>query len=66
MSEQTFYDFSAKTISGEEQSMSTYKGKVVLVVNVASKCGFTPQYEGLQKLYQDHKDQGLVILGFPL
>lgn len=65
MAEQTFYDFSAKAITGEEQSMSTYKGKVVLVVNVASKCGFTPQYEGLQKLYEDHKDKGLVILGFP-
>ena len=65
MSDQTFYDFSAKTITGEEQSMATYQGKVVLVVNVASKCGFTPQYEGLQKLYEDHQDKGLVILGFP-
>jgi len=60
-----FYDFNARTITGEEVSMSDYKGKVVLVVNVASKCGFTPQYEGLEKLYQDYQSQGLEILGFP-
>jgi len=60
-----FYDFNARTITGEEVSMTDYKGKVVLVVNVASKCGFTPQYEGLEKLYQDYQSQGFEILGFP-
>ncbi|HIP51255.1 MAG TPA: glutathione peroxidase [Campylobacterales bacterium] len=60
-----FYDFNATSIIGENISMSQYKGKVILVVNTASKCGFTPQYEGLQKLYEEHKDKGLVILGFP-
>lgn len=60
-----FYDFNAKNIKGEEVSMSTYKGKVVLIVNVASECGFTPQYEGLEKLYKAYKSQGLEILGFP-
>jgi glutathione peroxidase len=65
MSENTFYTKTATTISGEEQSMQDYSGQVVLVVNTASKCGFTPQYEGLQKLYEEYKDKGLVILGFP-
>jgi len=60
-----FYDFSAKDITGKEISMSTYKGKVVLVVNVASECGYTPQYEGLEKLYQRYHKEGLEILGFP-
>jgi len=60
-----FYDFSAKNIKGEEVSMSAYEGKVVLVVNVASKCGFTPQYEGLETLYKTYHIQGLEILGFP-
>lgn len=62
---QTFYDFNATSIIGEDISMSHYKGKVVLVVNTASKCGFTPQYEGLQKLYEKHKDKNFTILGFP-
>lgn len=60
-----FYDFKAETIKHQERSMSAYKGKVVLVVNTASKCGLTPQYEGLQKLHEKYADQGLVILGFP-
>jgi len=60
-----FYDFEAKNIKGETISMSQYKGKVVLVVNVASECGFTPQYEGLEKLYKTYKAQGFEILAFP-
>ena len=60
-----FYNFSVKSLEGKQISMSQYKGKVVLVVNVASKCGFTPQYEGLEKLYKNFQDKGLVILGFP-
>ena len=60
-----FYQYKAKDIYGKEVSMEEYKGKVVLIVNVASKCGFTPQYEGLEKLYKEYKEKGLVILGFP-
>ncbi len=61
----TVYDFEAKTIDGSVQKLDAYKGKLVLVVNVASKCGFTPQYKGLEALWRQYKDQGLVILGFP-
>ncbi len=61
----TFYDYTAKTLQGKELSMSEFKGKTVLVVNTASKCGLTPQFEGLEELYKKYKDKGLVILGFP-
>ncbi len=61
----SIYDFTAKTIDGSSTSLDAYKGKVLLIVNVASKCGFTPQYTGLEALYKKYKDKGLVILGFP-
>lgn len=60
-----FHDFSANTISGDEVNMDDYKDHVVLVVNTASKCGLTPQFEGLQKLHEQYNDSGLRILGFP-
>ncbi|MEP6940700.1 MAG: glutathione peroxidase [Rudaea sp.] len=59
------YEFSAKNIDGEEASLAAYKGKTMLIVNVASKCGFTPQYTGLEALYEKFKDKGVVVLGFP-
>ncbi len=62
---QSIYDFKVKTIDGKEISLSDYKNKVLLIVNVASHCGFTPQYKGLQELYKTYKDKGFEILGFP-
>lgn len=61
----SIYDFNVKNIDGKSISMSEYKGKVLLIVNVASKCGFTPQYEGLEKLYESYKNDGFMVLGFP-
>ena len=61
----SIYDFNVKTIDGEEISMAKYKGKVLLIVNVASKCGFTSQYEGLEKLFEKYKNENFMILGFP-
>ena len=61
----TFYDFEATKLNGQTVSMGEYKDIVIIVVNTASKCGFTPQYEGLEKLYQKYKERGLIILGFP-
>jgi glutathione peroxidase len=61
----SIYDFKVKNIKGQDISLSDYSGKLVLIVNTASKCGFTPQYDGLEKLYLKFKDRGLVILGFP-
>jgi|GEM_PF-169796 len=61
----TVYSFEANTLGGEKVSLDKYKGKVLLIVNTASECGFTPQYEGLQKLYEEYKEKGLEILAFP-
>jgi glutathione peroxidase len=65
MSTSSIYDFEANTLAGKKVSLDQYKGKTVVVVNTASKCGLTPQYEGLEKLYQKYKNDGLVVLGFP-
>jgi len=61
----TAYDFTARDIDGTEQPLSAWRGKTMLVVNVASKCGFTPQYKGLEELWRSHRDSGVVVLGFP-
>lgn len=62
---ENLYNFTVKNSLGEDHKLDAYKGKVVLIVNVASKCGFTPQYDGLEKLYNKFKDKGFVVLGFP-
>ena len=65
MSETTIYDFEVQTIDGKKQNLSQYRGKVLLIVNIASKCQFTSQYDGLEELYKKFKDKDFVILGFP-
>jgi len=64
-SAESIYDIKLKDIDGKDTTLSAYKGKAVLIVNVASKCGLTPQYKGLEALYQKYKNKGLVVLGFP-
>lgn len=63
--ETSIYDFKMKTLSGKEKSLADYKGKVILIVNVASKCGLTPQYKDLEAIFEKYKDSGFMILGFP-
>ena len=63
--EMTVHDYSAKTIDGEDRKLSDYKGKVMMIVNTASKCGFTPQYKGLERVFREFRGRGLVVLGFP-
>jgi len=62
---QSIYDFTCRAINGDLKPISDYKGKVLLIVNTASNCGFTPQFEGLEQLYKRYKDQGFEVLGFP-
>lgn len=63
--QKTIYDFTVKTIDGKLVSLDEYKGKVVVIINVASKCGLTPQYESIEKFYEKYKNRGVVVLGFP-
>jgi len=65
MKTKTLYDFSARDITGKEQALSRYRNQVVLIVNVASQCGFTPQYQGLEALHRNYSEQGFSVLGFP-
>jgi glutathione peroxidase len=65
MTEKSVLDFTMKSIDGLDVKLDSYSGKVLLLVNVASKCGYTPQYKGLESLYEKYKDQGLVVMGFP-
>jgi glutathione peroxidase len=65
MTEKSVLDFTMKGIDGNDVKLDTYSGKVLLLVNVASKCGYTPQYKGLESVYEKYKDQGLVVMGFP-
>ena len=65
MASKSIWDFSASTIQGKNVALDQYRGKVLLIVNTASKCGFTPQFEGLEKLWERYRDEGLVVLGFP-
>ncbi len=61
----SIYEYEVKTIRGESQTLESYKGDVMLIVNTATKCGFAPQFDGLEKLHQTYRDQGLAVLGFP-
>jgi glutathione peroxidase len=61
----TVHDYSARTIDGEDKHLADYRGKVLVIVNTASKCGFTPQYQGLEKVFREFRSKGLVVLGFP-
>src|SRR5262249_45449174 len=65
MAEKSVLDFTMKSIDGNDVKLDTYNGKVLMLVNVASKCGYTPQYKGLEAVYEKYKEQGLVIMGFP-